>query len=163
MSIVIWASYIVDEIIQNKDDQILSPDDNATLLNLKAIVFFVNCLKTILYLFTAILTLIERKNLKDEIKLSPLTVIDESLTEELYKNIILQSKNPDDIKLLVEYRRLTESLKLNKKEEKKSNTTGLDESSGSDIIGVNKLGESINFTPVNQGSNKNLSPKKSII
>ena len=70
-------------------------------------------IKSIFYLITCILTIKERKLILEEISQSPYVNIDESLTEALYKNIIEQSKNPENKDLKEIYNRLTENNRFN--------------------------------------------------
>jgi hypothetical protein len=51
----------------------------------------------------------DRRKLIREIKNSPLLVIDDSLTEDIYKNIIQQSQHPDNPELVEEYKRLVKA------------------------------------------------------
>ena len=127
----------------------------------KDIILIINYAKTSLYLLSAILTVIERRNLLQEVNASPLTAIDESLTEELYQNIIQQSKHPNDDKLLEEFKRLTltrdakSNRSLGNNSNSKSNLTVslLDESNTSGVI--NRVGGSINNLGVNSRGNVN--------
>ena len=59
-----------------------------------------------LYLITAVLVLVERNRIKTDIQNSPLLYIDDTLTEEIYNNIIQQGKSPGDTLLVLEYNRL---------------------------------------------------------
>ena len=117
---------------------------------------YLNCGKTVLYILTTFITISERKQLLKEILNSPFTLVDENLTQELYNNILEQSKHPNDLKLRSEYNRLSieRILKAHKstKNERKSNLTlPLDESSVSSGV-VNKVGGSINFNPYKSNS-----------
>lgn len=96
-----WLLYFIQNIVMENRGLEL---DDANLNNLTFIMIFP---RTILYLINIVLTLWERKIIYTEIKTSPLSIIDESLTEDLYNNIIQQGKNPDDNELKNEYRRLT--------------------------------------------------------
>jgi len=117
-----------------------SGEDESTNLKLMSFIEIFGIIKTLLYLSTGITTLIERRKLVEEIRISPLNCIDESLTEELYKNIINQCKKPNDSYLLNEYKRMI--LALDKKNFSKTIFT---DSSGSGIVGaLTKMSGSIN-------------------
>jgi hypothetical protein len=106
-----------------------------------------------MYIFSGILTFNERNKLIKEMEFSPLTNIDENLNEELYKNIIKQSKNPDDPELLKEYKRLSLNKKLYKIREisNASNSYGLDESQSSSLPGgLNRINGSSEMEKSNQ-------------
>lgn len=70
---------------------------------------YMTIIKCVLSLITFVLTITERKRLIYELESSPLTIIDETLTEELYNNVINLSKHPDDKSLIKEYMKLKES------------------------------------------------------
>ena len=111
---------------------------------LKKLTLYANCAKSVLYFFSCIFTAVERKNLIKEVDSAPLSIVDESLTEELYQNIIQQSKYPNDEKLIADYQRIT--LNRQPKVSCKSNPSNtLDESSGSGALSVNRVAGSINF------------------
>jgi len=115
--------------------------------------YYINFPKTIMYIFSGILTFNERNKLIKEMEFSPLTNIDENLNEELYKNIIKQSKNPDDPELLKEYKRLSLNKKLYKIREisNASNSYGLDESQSSSLPGgLNRINGSSEMEKSNQ-------------
>jgi hypothetical protein len=84
-----------------------------------------------------------------------LSIVDESLTEELYQNIIQQSKYPNDEKLIADYKRLTLTKPKVSCRSYPSHT--LDESAGSGVMGMNRVSESINF---NNSSSKDRTSKK---
>lgn len=113
---------------------------------LKYMIVIISIPKTIMYFLTAFITIYERSQLLKEIKLSPLSIIDETLTEDLYKNIISQSKDPDNPKLKEEYKILKENsiLKAKKINSHTNITKSFAASDGSTILGVNKYTESIN-------------------
>lgn len=56
-----------------------------------------------LNLILVILTIIERNDIFYELNTSPLSQVNEKITEALYKNIISQSQNPEDQALINEY------------------------------------------------------------
>ena len=74
-----------------------------------------------------------------------MNTIDESLTEELYKNIIQQSKDPNNEKLLDEFNRLT-SIKERNSQNSKDKVGGgnLNDSNGSGLLRSSKANGSIN-------------------
>lgn len=85
-----------------------------------------------------------------EFEASPLTSVDENLTEELYKNIIQQCKNPEDNELVVEYKKISNEIKEKRKKTDKENEASssrnnmtLEENSTSDIFNQKGL-DSIN-------------------
>jgi len=92
-------------------------------------------------LLSFILTICERKNLLKEIDTAPLTFIDESLTEELYQNIINQSKNPNNKNFIAEFNRLNENREKKILDAKGSS---LDISAGSALLEGTKHVGSIN-------------------
>lgn len=51
--------------------------------------------KALLYLISFVLIYFVRKNLIDDLESSPLLRVDDSLTEEMYNEIIHKSKHPD--------------------------------------------------------------------
>ena len=67
----------------------------------------INCLCILCTIITITLSIIERHSLIKQISNTPLSQIDDKLSEELYKNIISQSVNPNDKKLEEEYIRLS--------------------------------------------------------
>ena len=60
-------------------------------------------------LILVILTIIERNDIFFEFNTSPLSQVNEKITEALYKNIISQSQNPEDQGLVNEYLRLSKT------------------------------------------------------
>jgi hypothetical protein len=84
------------------------------ILEYKDTVFYISFTKSFLYILTSVLMLLERKQIKTEIENSPLLDINDMLTEEIYQNIIEQSKSPEDNKLIEDYRKLMENQKTNK-------------------------------------------------
>ena len=71
------------------------------------IIITINSLKCLFGTISVILCCIERNQIIKDLKDSPLNLIDESITESLYKNIIGQSQSPGDPKLTKEYKNLT--------------------------------------------------------
>jgi hypothetical protein len=138
-----WLLYTFDTFFSKaniiKDIQF---ENSKKIEEIKQLVFYTNCIKSFLYIMSGIFTIVERKNLMREIGSAPLSIVDESLTEDLYQNIIQQSKHPNDPKLIADYKRLTLSKPKISCRSYPSNT--LDESAGSGVIGMNKFSESIN-------------------
>jgi hypothetical protein len=111
--VMIWLFFIIDKLYTNSSDlRPLKPPNQKQIIDLKEIIYFLNFGKSALYTLTAILTIFERRAIRREIKDSPLLEIDENLTEEIYKNILQQSKNPNDHDLLQTYRQLVERRKM---------------------------------------------------
>ena len=112
--------------------------------------YYLTFIKISLYLITLIFTCQEKKFLTDEIESSPLIVVDENLTEELYKNILQQSQNPEDNKLIEQFRKIsTDIIEKRKKTEHNEtsssrNNLTLEENSTSEILNPKVL-DSINF------------------
>lgn len=69
--------------------------------------FVINCVSSFSTILTIVLTIIERYSLIKQLSTTPLSQIDDKLSEELYKNILSQSINPNDKKLEEEYVRLS--------------------------------------------------------
>lgn len=69
--------------------------------------FVINCVSILSTIITIALTIIERHSLLKQLSNTPLSQIDDKLSEELYKNILSQSINPNDKKLEEEYMRLS--------------------------------------------------------
>jgi hypothetical protein len=113
--------------------------------------YYIILSKIAIYLITTIITCRERKILTTEIEASPLINVDETLTEELYKNILQQSKNPEDNELVKQYRKISNEImekrkKIEKDTERDSskNNLTLEENSTSEIISQKVL-DSINL------------------
>lgn len=106
--------------------------------------------KIILYLLTTVITCREIRILTSEIEASPLFIVDENMTEELYKNILQQSKNPDDNELVQQYHKISEDIKEKKRKTDKEqegssrNNLTLEENSTSEIF-CQKVLDSINL------------------
>jgi hypothetical protein len=118
-----------------------------------------------MFIMTTFITISERNKLIKEINTSLYSVVDETLTQDLYKNIIEQSKHPNDYKLYAEFKRLTKDrvsrIINSSKHEIKSNVTfQLDESDLSGSSGlVNKVGGSINFNAEKTLNSKDITSK----
>lgn len=156
MPVAFWLFYTFDTYF-SKANLILEFENSKKIKEIKELVFYTNCIKSFLYVITGIFTIVERKSLIREVGSAPLSVVDESLTEDLYQNIIQQSKHPNDEKLISEYNRLT--LTKPKISCRIDPSNNLDESAGSGVIGMNKVSESINF---NNTSSKDRTSKNII-
>ena len=55
------------------------------------------------FIITIITSIILRNHILKESEKAPLALIDETLTEDMYKNILSQGKNPNDAKLVEEF------------------------------------------------------------
>lgn len=105
---LIWLLYIIDKLYGlGSGIKVIGPSDIRSIYDLKVVGFYINLVKSVLYLISGLITIRERNELLKEMKASPLLRIDESLSAEIYQNILMQSKNPDDPELAHEYRRLT--------------------------------------------------------
>ena len=108
--IILWLFFLIDNLYgKGSGIKPLKPSNEIEILTLKNVLYYISFVKSFLYLATGIITIYERKKLLREIKNSPLLLIDDSLTEEIYQNIIQQSKFPDNPVLIEEYRRLLDS------------------------------------------------------
>lgn len=70
------------------------------------LLIIMNIINGVFYLITAIAIGIIRNIIIKDSERSPLSVVDSSLTEEMYKNILNQGKNPNDSKLVEEFDQL---------------------------------------------------------
>ncbi len=77
--------------------------NDITILEYREYIFYITITKCVIYLITAIFMYLELRNINTEIKSSPLLHIDDLLTEEIYQNIIEQSKFPNNVKLIQDY------------------------------------------------------------
>jgi hypothetical protein len=110
---MIWLFFIIDKLYSAGSDlKPLKPPNQKQIIDLKEIIFYFNFAKSFLYLFTAVLTILERRKLNIEINQSPLLDVDDTLTEDIYRNIIEQSKNPGDPELLDEYKKICEKRRM---------------------------------------------------
>jgi hypothetical protein len=136
---VIWLLYTVDILyLSGKPMQDLLPSKLLLVKKLNSGVYVLNFIRSFLYLLSGIITILERRMLIRELHESPLLNIDETLNEELYKNILLQSKNPDDEGLVKEYRRLTLQTLKNKSDK-------VDDSSASSLNKSSSINNPNNF------------------
>jgi hypothetical protein len=104
---MIWLFFIIDSLYSTGTDRKpLEPSNKEIIIDLKEIIYYFSFAKSFFYLATAILTIYERNRLMKNIKNSPLCDIDDTLTEDIYNNIIQQCKNPDNHILLEEYKKL---------------------------------------------------------
>jgi hypothetical protein len=157
--LVSWTIFALDVFIDG------SGGEKFDKLNMKQYVIYLNCAKSFMFLLTTFITISERNKLMKEINTTLYSVVDESLTQDLYNNIIEQSKHPNDYKLYAEFKRLTKDRvsrinNTSKHERKSNNTFPLDESSLSGNSGlVNKVGGSINFNPEKTLNSKDITSK----
>jgi hypothetical protein len=114
--LLIWILYLVDFLNDRTHDmKTLIPYGMLRVMDLKQIIFILSFIKSGFYFSSAFVTIYQRKMILKELNQSPLACIDETLTEEIYKNIIDQSKNPDDNTLKTEYKRLTINRKISQR------------------------------------------------
>ena len=73
-----------------------------TVLNTKLLII-TKCVCAFFYFITIITSIILRNHILKESEKAPLALIDETLTEDMYKNILSQGKNPNDAKLVEEF------------------------------------------------------------
>ena len=67
------------------------------------IIFFLISGQIILLLLNIFLCILQRNKIIKEMKEAPLNYVDQNLTEEMYKNILTQSLNPEDQTLKLEF------------------------------------------------------------
>jgi hypothetical protein len=109
---MIWLFFIIDSLYASGSDRKpLQPSNEKQIVDLKEIIYYFSFAKSFFYIATAGLTIYERKRLMRNVKRSPLLEIDDTLTEDIYNNIIQQSKNPDNPVLMEEYKRLVDDKK----------------------------------------------------
>jgi len=84
----------------------LDPPEIKDILSCKETLQIIDSIKFILYITNFIFVFILRKHIIREEEESPLLSIDDHLNEDLYKNIIKQSQNPNDMSLHLEYNRI---------------------------------------------------------
>lgn len=84
------------------------------------IIFYTISFQIFLLIINFILCLIQRKQLIQEIKEAPLNYVDENMTEEMYKSILNQSLNPDNLELKNEFQK---KLELRQKENSRFSST----------------------------------------
>lgn len=107
---LMFISIILVNYLSEKDCTLgsINSEDIDSIHYWKEILFYLCTAKTSLYLFTSILILRERSMIQQEIEQSPLTNIDQNLTEALYMNIIEQGKNPSNKQLKAAYIKLVQ-------------------------------------------------------
>lgn len=76
------------------------------LRNKVFLLIILNIISGIFYIITVITIGILRATIIKDSERSPLSVVDSTLTEEMYKNILKQGKNPNDLKLAEEFDQL---------------------------------------------------------
>ena len=74
-------------------------EQKETVLNTKLLII-TKCVCAFFYFITIITSIILRNHILKESEKAPLALIDETLTEDMYKNILSQGKNPNDAKLV---------------------------------------------------------------
>ncbi len=137
--------YIYDDELENE-----RVSEIVSLEKLIDNTYYLSFIKISLYLITLIFTCQEKKFLTEEIESSPLIEVDENLTEELYKNILQQSQNPEDNKLIEQFRKISTGIKEKRKKTEHNETSSsrnnltLEENSASEILNAKVL-DSINF------------------
>ena len=77
-------------------------EQKETVLNTKLLII-TKCVCAFFYFITIITSIILRNHILKESEKAPLALIDETLTEDMYKNILSQGKNPNDAKLVEEF------------------------------------------------------------
>ena len=89
----------------------ISKDDNSEeikdFIKLKRIMIFLCIVKIIFYFVSSVITWIERRKIIKEINDSPFNIVDEEITEQMYKNIIDHSLNPTNKNAKEEFNRYT--------------------------------------------------------
>lgn len=80
-------------------------EQKETVLNTKLLII-TKCVCAFFYFITIITSIILRNHILKESEKAPLALIDETLTEDMYKNILSQGKNPNDAKLVEEFDKL---------------------------------------------------------
>lgn len=76
------------------------------LRNKVFLLIILNVISGFFYIITVITIGILRATIIKDSERSPLSVVDSTLTEEMYKNILKQGKNPNDLKLAEEFDQL---------------------------------------------------------
>ncbi len=121
-------------------------DADETILNIENAIYVLAFPKVIIYFITAICTVIERLKLISEVESSPMSGVDEMLSEDLYNNILRQSIKPDDPDLISEYNKLSNSVTIEGKKSNHTKSVGENNEECVNLGGVSKQVESINFT-----------------
>jgi hypothetical protein len=104
---MIWLFFLIDKLYSEGTGlKPIGPTTDLIIVQMKDVNLYISFSKSFLYMISSLLTIFERRKMKREIKNSLLLVIDDNLTEEIYQNIIQQSKNPDNPELVEEYKRL---------------------------------------------------------
>ena len=84
---------------------VIMKEQQETVLNTKLLII-TKCVCAFFYFITIITSIILRNHILKESEKAPLALIDETLTEDMYKNILSQGKNPNDAKLVEEFDKL---------------------------------------------------------
>jgi hypothetical protein len=128
----------------------IGPSNIKEIIQIREILYYFSFAKSFLYVLSAILTILQRRKLMRALEDSPLLDIDDTLTEEIYRNIIQQSKHPDNPILLQEYKKLIE-------ERRKMTQIKTANSQETSSLNLTKNLESINYN-----KDSDLSVKKGI-
>ena len=110
--IIYWIIWVVEFVNSNDDKYQLSNPNLDQYNNYKNYSFINNVARTTIFLLSSLLLCIEKKQLDIEIKKSPLNLVDEFLTEELYQNILNQSKRPENNEYKDKFNQLMEERKI---------------------------------------------------
>ena len=94
--LLIQIGFVIWVIIKEKKETVL----NTQLL------IITKCVCAFFYFITIITSVVLRKSILKESEKAPLALIDETLTEYMYKNILSQGKNPNDANLVAEFNKL---------------------------------------------------------
>jgi len=81
--------------LRNKLNEILG-NEAAQILSIFKIFDYLMIIKALFYLFSFVVICFMRRVIIRDYESSPLLIVDESLTEELYNDIIQQSKHPEE-------------------------------------------------------------------
>lgn len=74
----------------------ISQTEGAQILVIFQVFNYLMVVKSLFYLFSFVMVCFMRKVIIRDFESSPLLIVDDSLTEELYNDIIQQSKHPDE-------------------------------------------------------------------
>jgi hypothetical protein len=99
---------IIDLVFENINPyKPLESTELTDIRKYKDLSFYLCICKTVLFAITSFITMKERNLILKEIDQSPYSVVNENLTEALYKNIIEQGKHPEDPNLFEAYLKLS--------------------------------------------------------
>ncbi len=95
--LIILISESIDIFLAFKDKLKEIHEKQATqILIIYGIFDYLTIIKALFYLFSFVIVSFTRRVIIRDYENSPLLIVDESLTEELYKDIIHQSKHPEE-------------------------------------------------------------------